>query len=171
MAYGFLPAGFYVPFSGYNGPNSLLISYQDCTACPDWIIEKGNLVIPPEIAAKYHNIIIDTMEFNLANCGIIYNLRDAEKNLWDENTKFLVTGRVVGADSNLIAYGGDSDKIPLYEMAPRFHVQSWTSTSYCATFWGMNIFIKFLWVINLLCLTPLVFYLGFFKIIRSTPTE
>lgn len=140
--YGFLPVRIPNPFQAYDKPNVLLISLQDCTACADCVVEKGKLVIPPEIALNYPKLKTNVLEINLVNAEGI-------NKLWDENTKFVVTGYVIGIDT------GEYDP----PLPPKFYVQSWTTTNYCARFWGMSRPLGILWIINLIFVLPFVILL------------
>lgn len=93
LAYGFQPFKF--PQFSFNEKTELLINSPECTGCPEFFIEKGELNIPK----KYKNKLTEKVfEITL---GKQHELNKLPWDLLKGSNEFIVTGKVIGIDSSL----------------------------------------------------------------------
>jgi hypothetical protein len=91
LLYGLLP--YKLPQFKINNENELLIYSPECTCCPEFYIEAGELTIPTKFK---HLLPKKVFEITLENGHEIKNL---DWNLLKCGNRFIVSGTVIGVDS------------------------------------------------------------------------
>jgi hypothetical protein len=122
-------------------PNQLIVEQQECGCpCPNAVILKGQLNIPPEIALKYQPIHTTQINLDIEDFNQAYNLNLGMPNLF-------VKGKVTGIDTILCEPAN-------CELAARFKVESWACTGYVARAWTFPMWAGIFFMANLILFAP-----------------
>ncbi|MFN5984542.1 MAG: hypothetical protein ACK46Y_10675 [Fluviicola sp.] len=116
LVYGFQPFKF--PQFSFDEKTELLINSPECTCCPEFFIVKGELKIPEKFKNKLPKKIYElTIEKN-------HELKKLPWDLLKGSNEFIVTGTVIGVDSNYY-----NPRIPC-NLKAILKVEKWRPTEY-----------------------------------------
>lgn len=156
-AYGLIP--FRLPDANpvIDENNKLLVTPQDCTACGDFCIIKGNLIIPYEFQHLGP----------ISNSDIFITNKEPFKLDYDYYIKnYVIKGNVVGIDSSdWLGIDKSAEKMAIFE------ISEWNPTEYCPNYCSFNIWFSlfyFLIIFGLL-ITLLVLFIDIIVLMMHMP--